>query len=57
MESEALSSNAQHRNQPGGYNLVQDQIRQENEQAAQAAAQQTAHQDFPEYPTTSVEEE
>ena len=55
MESEALSSNAQRRNQPGGYNPVQDRIRQENEQAAQLAAQQTAHQDFPEYPTTSVE--
>ena len=55
MESEALSSNAQRRNQPGGYNPVQDRIRQENERAAQLAAQQTAHQDFPEYPTTSVE--
>ena len=55
MESEALSSNAQRRNQHGGYNLVQDQIRQENKRAAQLAAQQTAHQDFPEYPTTSVE--
>ena len=55
MESEAFSSNAQRRNQPDGYNSVQDQIRQENERAAQLAAQQTAHQDFPEYPTTSVE--
>ena len=55
MESEALSSNAQCRNQPGGYNPVQDRIRQENERAAQLAAQQMAHQDFPEYPTTSVE--
>ena len=55
MESEALSSNAQHRNQHGGYNPVQDQIRQENERATELAAQQTAHQDFPEYPMTSVE--
>src|SRR4051812_37340391 len=55
MESEALSSNAQRRNQPGSYNPVQDRIRQEDERAAQLAAQQTAHQDFPDYPTTSVE--
>src|SRR4051812_11648738 len=31
MESEALSSNAQRRNQPGGYNPMQDRIRQEDE--------------------------
>ena len=55
IESEALSSNAQRRNQLGGYNPVQDRICQENEQAAQAAAQQMAHQDFLEYHTTSVE--
>ena len=51
MESEALSSNAQCRNQHGGYNPVLDPTRQENERAAQ----QAAHQDIPEYPTTSVE--
>ena len=55
MESEALSSNAQRRNQPGGYNPVQDRVRQENERAAQQAAQLTAYQDIPEYPTTSIE--
>ena len=55
MESKALSSNAQRRNQHGGYNPVQDRVRQENERAAQLAAQQAAHQDIPEYPTTSVE--
>ena len=55
MESEALSSNAQRRNQPGSYNPVQDRIREENKQATQLAAQQTARQDFPEYPTTSME--
>ena len=59
MESEALSSNALRRNQPGGYNPVQDRIRLENERAAQLeaqlAAQQTAHQDFPEYPMTSIQ--
>ena len=51
MESEALSSNSQRRNQPGGYNPVQDRIHQEDERAAQ----QAAHQTFPDYPTTSVE--
>ena len=51
MESEALSSNAQRRDQHGGYNPVQDRVRQENERAAQLAA----HQDIPEYPTTSIE--
>ena len=51
MESEALSSSAQRRNQPGGYNPVQDQIRQEDERAAQLAAQQ----DSPAYLTASVE--
>ena len=37
MESEALSSNA--KCQHGGYNPVQDRVRQENERAAQLAAQ------------------
>ena len=59
MESEALSSNAQRRDQHGGYNPVQDRVRQENERVAQLAAQQAAqlaaHQDIPEYPTTSIE--
>ena len=55
MESEALSSNAQHRNQPGGYNPVHDRINQEDQRAAQLAAQQVAHQAFPDHPTTSVE--
>ena len=55
MESEALSSNAQRRNHNGGYNPVQDRVHQENERAPQIAAQLTAHQDFPEYPMTSVE--
>ena len=55
MESKAFSSNTQRRNQHGGYNPVQDQVRQENEQVAQLAAQQAAHQDIPEYPTTSIE--
>ena len=54
-ESEALSSNAQRRDQHGGYNPVQNRVRQENERAAQLAAQQAAHQDIPEYPTTSTE--
>ena len=51
MESEALSSNAQCRDQHGGYNPVQDRVRQENEQAAQLAA----HQPLPIYPTASLE--
>ena len=59
MDSEALSSNAQRRNQPGGYNPVQDRIRREDERAAQQAAhqaaQQAAHQTVPDYPTTSIE--
>ena len=55
MESEALSSNAQRRDQHGGYNPVQDRVRQENKRVAQLAAQQAAHQNIPEYPTTSVE--
>ena len=58
MESEALSSNAQCRDQHGGYNPVQDRVRQENERAAQLAVQQAAqpaaHQDILEYPTTSI---
>ena len=55
MESEALSSSAQRRNQPGGCNLVQDRIRQEDERAAQLAAQLAAQQDSPAYPMTSIE--
>ena len=59
MDSEALSSNAQRRNQPGGHNPVQDRIRREDERAARQAAyqvaQQAAHQTFPDYPTTSIE--
>ena len=55
MNSEALSSNAQRRNQPGGHNPVQDRIRREDERAAQQAAQQAVHQTFPDYPTTSIE--
>ena len=55
METEALSSNAQRRNQPDGYNPVQDRIRQEDERATQLAAQLTAHQVLPDYPVTSVE--
>ena len=55
MDSEALSSNAQRRNQPGGHNPVQDRIRREDEQAAHQSAQQAAHQTFPDYPTTSIE--
>lgn len=34
---------------------MQNRVRQENERAAQLAAQLTAHQDIPEYPTTSIE--
>ena len=55
MESEALSSNTQRRDQHGGYNPMQDRVRQENERAAQQAAQLTTHQDISEYPTTSIE--
>ena len=55
MESEALSSNTQRRNQPGRYNPVQDRIRQEDERAAQLAAQLAAQQNSPAYPTTSIE--
>ena len=60
MDSVAVSSNVQRRNQPGGhdptrhgaFNLVdQDRIRQEAEQAAQL----TAYQPYPSYPTTSIE--
>ena len=56
MDSPAVSSNAQHHDQPcghdqtcdGAHNLVdQDRVRQEVEQAA--------HQPLPVYPTTSVE--
>ena len=54
MESEALSSNTQRCDQHGGYNPMQDRVRQENERAAQLAAQHAAHQDIPEYPTTSI---
>ena len=38
MESEALSSNAQRRDQHGGYNPVQDRVSQEDKRAAQLAA-------------------
>ena len=55
MDSEALSSKAQRRNQLGGYNPVQDKIRREDERAAQLAAQQTARQGFSDYPMTSIE--
>ena len=55
MDSEALSSNPQRRNQPGGYNSVQDRIRREDERAAQQAAQRAAYQSFTVYPTTSIE--
>ena len=64
MDSTAVSSNAQRRNQPrrhdpardGALNLVdQDRIHQEAERADQRAAEQAAHQAFPVYPTTSVE--
>ena len=60
MDSPAVSSNAQRRDQPrghdpardGAHNLVdQDRVRQEAEQAAQRAA----HQPLLDYPTTSVE--
>ena len=59
MEFEALSSNAQRRDQHGGYNPMQDRVRQENERAAQLAAQlaaqQAARQNVTEYPMTSTE--
>ena len=55
MDSEALSSNAQRRNQPGGHNPIQDRIRREDERAAQPAAGQAGDQTFPDYPTTSIE--
>ena len=64
MDSAAVSSNAQRRNQPcrhdpardGALNLVeQEMIRQEAEQAVQQAAELAAHQAFPVYPATSVE--
>ena len=55
MDSEALSSNAQRRNQLGGHNPVQDRIRREDERAARLGAQQAAHQTFLDYPTTSIE--
>ena len=60
MDSPAVSSNAQGRDQPcghdpahdGAHNLVdQDRVRQEAEQAAQRAA----YQPFPVYLTTSIE--
>ena len=64
MDSAAMSSNAQRRNQPrmhepaqgGALNLAdQERIRQEAERAAQLAAEQAAHQAFPVYPATFVE--
>ena len=64
MDSAAMSSNAQHRNQPcrhvpaqgGSLNLAdQERIHQEAERAVQLAAEQAAHQAFPFYPATSVE--
>ena len=64
MDSAAMSSNAQRRNQPrrhdlvqdGAFNLVdQERIRQEAERAVQLAVEQAAHQAFPVYPATSVE--
>ena len=64
MESEALSSKAQRRDQPrrhepvqaGALNLAdQERIHQEAERAAQIAAEQAAHQTFPAYPATLVE--
>ena len=60
MDSAAVSSNAQRRNQPGGHNLThvgapnlidQDIICQE----AERAVQQAAYQSFPVYPTASIE--
>ena len=53
--SEVLSRNVQRRDQHGGYNPVQDRVRQEKERMAQLAAQQMARQDMPGYPTTSTE--
>ena len=42
--------------QHGAFNLVdQDRTRQEAERAAQQAAQLTAYQSHPVYPTTSIE--
>ena len=64
MDSAAMSSNAQLRNQPhrhdpaqdGVFNLVdQERIHQEAERAVQQVPEQAAHQAFPVYPTTSVE--
>ena len=64
MESAEMSSNAQRHNWPyryepvraGALNLAdQERIRQEAEWAAQIAAEQAAHQTFPDYPATSVE--
>ena len=64
MDLAAVSSNVRRHNQPGGhdparhgaFNLVdQDRIRQEAERAAQQAAQLTAYQPYPVYPTTSIE--
>ena len=60
MDSMAVSSNAQRRNQPCEHDpardavpnfIDQDRIRQE----AARAAQQAAYQSFPVYPTTSIE--
>ena len=64
MDSAAMSSNAQRRNQPrrhdpaqdGAFNLVdQERICREAERVVQLAAEQEAHQAFPVYPATSVE--
>ena len=55
MDSKALSSNAQRRDQHGGYNPVQDRVCQENERVAQLAAQQATHQNIPEDPTTAID--
>ena len=64
MDSAAMSSNAQLRNQPRrhdpaqdrAFNLVdQERIRQEAERAVQLAAEQAAHQAFPVYSATSIE--
>ena len=64
MDSAAMSSNAQRRNQPrrhetaqgGALNLAdQERVRQEAERPAQLAAEQVTHQVFPAYPATSIE--
>ena len=60
MYSPAVSSNAQRRDQPRGYDPARDGIsnvvdHDRLRQEAERAAQQAAYQPLPVYPTTSIE--